>query len=81
VLAPRRCDLRHIFFAGCVSAIYLGMGEEETPNLNTDTPWSEMDDLDLLWGVGHGRSLDETADFLCRTQTEVRSRLREFGLL
>jgi hypothetical protein len=42
------------------------MTESEPPNLNTDTPWNEMDDLDICWGVEHGRSLEETADFLCR---------------
>jgi hypothetical protein len=68
------------FFAGCVSAIYLGMGEEETANLNTDTPWSEMDDLDICWGVEHGRSLEETADFLCSTPEEIRQRMRDLGL-
>jgi hypothetical protein len=43
------------------------MTESEPPHLNIDTSWSEMDDLDICWGVGHGRSLEETADFLCRT--------------
>jgi hypothetical protein len=51
-----------------------------TPNLNADTPWSEIDDLDICWGVEHGRSLEETTDFLCRTREEIRTRMRDLGL-
>jgi hypothetical protein len=40
------------------------MTELEPPNFNTDTPWNEMDDLDICRGVEHGRSLEEAADFL-----------------
>jgi hypothetical protein len=62
--------------ARCLS----GMTESEPPHLNIDTPWSEMDDLDICWGVGHGRSLEETADFLCRSRAEIRARMRDLGL-
>jgi hypothetical protein len=51
----------------------------EQPNLNTDTPWSEWDDSDIRWGLDHGRSIDETADFLCRTPSEIRQRMREIA--
>ena len=47
----------------------------EQPNLNTDTPWNEWDDRDIRWGLDHNRSIEETADFLCPTQSEVRQRI------
>ena len=53
---------------------------EELPNLNTGTPWSEWDDADIKWHVKHKIQVDEIADFLCRTEAEVRSRARELKL-
>src|SRR5436190_21967475 len=49
----------------------------EEPNLNTGTPWSSWDDQDIRWG--HSRSIEETANFLCRTPSEVRQRIREIA--
>jgi hypothetical protein len=49
----------------------------EKPNLNTGTPWSSWDDQDIRCGLDHNRSIEETADFLCRTPSEVRQRIRE----
>lgn len=49
----------------------------EEPNLNTGTPWSSWDDEDIR--RGHSRSIEETADFLCRTPSEVRQRIREIA--
>jgi hypothetical protein len=47
----------------------------EEPNLNTGTAWSSWDDQDIRWG--HSRSIEETANFLCRTPSEDRQRIRE----
>ncbi|MBV9583836.1 MAG: hypothetical protein JO213_03015 [Alphaproteobacteria bacterium] len=52
---------------------------EDRPNLNTGTPWSEWDDNDLGWGTDHNRSVEETADFLCRTPSEIRQRIKEIA--
>src|SRR4051812_23389077 len=51
----------------------------EEPNLNTGTPWSSWDDEDIRWGLDHNRSIEETANFLCRTPSEIRQRIREIG--
>ena len=49
------------------------------PNLNTGTPWSSWDDQDIRLGLDQNRSIEETADFLCRTPSEVRQRIREIA--
>jgi hypothetical protein len=49
----------------------------DEPNLNTGTPWSSWDDQDIRWG--HSRSIEETTNFLCRTPSEVRQRIREIA--
>jgi hypothetical protein len=51
--------------------------DNDIPNLNTGTPWSEWDDRDIRWGLDNGRSIEETADFLCRTPTEIHQRIHE----
>jgi hypothetical protein len=51
----------------------------EEPNLNTGTPWSPWDDQDIRWGLDHNRSIEETAEFLCRTRSEIRQRIREIA--
>ena len=48
-------------------------------NLNTGTPWSSWDDQEIRCGLDHNRSIKETADFLCRTPSEVRQRIREIA--
>ena len=52
---------------------------DEEPNHNTGTPWSLWDDDDIRWGLDHGRSIEETAQFLCRTPSEVRQRIEEIA--
>jgi hypothetical protein len=47
----------------------------EEPNLNTGTPWSSWDDQDIRSGLDHNSSIEEIADFLCRTPAEVRRRI------
>jgi hypothetical protein len=51
----------------------------EEPNLNTCTPWSSWDDQDIRWQLDHNRSIEEIADFLCRTPSEIRQRMREIA--
>jgi hypothetical protein len=52
----------------------------ETPNLNTGKSWSDADDLDLKAALEHCPTIQEIADFLCRTEQEVRDRMRELKL-
>jgi hypothetical protein len=49
----------------------------EKPNLNTGNPWSAWDDQDIRSGLDHNRSIEEMANFLCRTPSEIRQRIRE----
>jgi len=49
------------------------------PNLNTGTTWSVLDDEDIRWALDHNRSIEEVADFLCRTPSEIRQRIREIA--
>jgi hypothetical protein len=47
----------------------------EEPNLNTGAPWSSWDDQDIRLRLDHNRTIEETADFLCRTPSEIRQRI------
>jgi hypothetical protein len=49
----------------------------EKPNLNTGNPWSAWDDQDIRSGLDHNGSIEEVANFLCRTPSEIRQRIRE----
>jgi hypothetical protein len=51
----------------------------EELNLNSGTPWSPWDDDDIRWGLDHDRSIEETANFLCRTPSEIRQRIEEIA--
>ena len=49
------------------------------PNLNTGTPWSEMALINLR--TSHATmAVKELADFIRRTEDEVRDKLTELGL-
>ena len=48
---------------------------------NSGEPWSEMDISDLTNELAHGRTMAETASFLCRDEDEVRQKAKELGLL
>jgi hypothetical protein len=52
----------------------------ERPNLNTGTPWSEMDIFDLRNSLDQGDTPEKVADFLCRTLSEVWEKMTELGL-
>jgi hypothetical protein len=54
--------------------------ENEAPNLNTGTPWSEDEIRDLYWCIDHRRSVEYIADFLCRTRAEVRAQMADLAL-
>jgi hypothetical protein len=45
-------------------------------------PWSEMDIEDLKGAVAYGSSLEEVAEFLCRSGTplDVAAKAKELGL-
>jgi hypothetical protein len=51
----------------------------EEPNLNTGTPWSAWDDDDIRRQLDHNTSIQEIADFLCRTPKEIRQRILEIA--
>jgi hypothetical protein len=56
------------------------------PNINTGKPWSPMDDEDLEGWFVKGKpirhkEIARVAEFLCRNQVEVRTRLRELGYI
>ena len=55
------------------------MDESEEPNLNMGTPWSSWHDEDIRWGLDHNNSIEEIANFLCRTPSEVHQRIREIA--
>jgi hypothetical protein len=56
-----------------------GPDSSEQPNLNTGAPWSSWDDQDIRWGLDHDSSIEEIANFLCRTPSEVRQRIGEIA--
>jgi hypothetical protein len=59
-----------------------GVEDTEVPaNLNDNLPWSTWDIEDIEWGIEHGESIKGIADFLCRTESEVRAKAMEMGML
>jgi hypothetical protein len=48
---------------------------------NSGAPWSEMDISDLTNEIARGRTVAETASFLCRDMHEVREKMNELGLV
>ena len=46
---------------------------------NSGEPWSEANISDLTNELAHGRTMAETASFLCRDEDEVRRRRRSWG--
>jgi hypothetical protein len=51
----------------------------EEPTLNSGAPWSPWDDQDIRSGLDHNSSIEEIANFLCRTPSEVRQRVEEIA--
>jgi hypothetical protein len=48
---------------------------DDPPNLNSDPPWSEIDVFDLANCIRLNQSVEEIADFLCRSRREVREKI------
>ena len=48
---------------------------------NSGEPWSEADISDLKNELDHGRTVAQTASFLCRDISEVREKMKELGLV
>ena len=48
---------------------------------NSGKPWSKMDISDLRNEIAHGRTVAQTASFLCRDEDEVREKMKELGLV
>jgi hypothetical protein len=51
------------------------------PNLNEDKLWSEMDLADLKNCLARNTPVSEIADFLCRSEREVREKIDEMERL
>jgi hypothetical protein len=47
---------------------------------NSGEPWSEADISDLKNELDHGRTVAQTARFLCRDAAEVRAKTKELRL-
>jgi hypothetical protein len=47
------------------------------PNLNEGKPWSDMDLVDLRNSLAMDSSVAYIADFLCRSEKEVREKIAE----
>ena len=56
------------------------MADDDPPNLNTGTTWSETEIRDLKWCIEHREPVEYIADFLCRQQAEIREKMAELGL-
>jgi len=52
----------------------------ERMDANSGEPWSDMDISDLTNEFAHGRTVAETASFLCRDEDQVRQKAMERGL-
>jgi hypothetical protein len=48
---------------------------------NSGEQWSEADISDLKNELDHGRTVAQTASFLCRDISEVREKMKELGLV
>jgi hypothetical protein len=50
---------------------------EDRPELNSGTPWSEMDLFDLANSLRLKDPIEEIASFLCRSRCAVREKIAE----
>ena len=51
--------------------------DDDRPNVNTGSEWSEMGLFDLANEIRLNRSIEFIADFLCRSRREVREKIAE----
>jgi hypothetical protein len=49
-------------------------------NINDGKPWSEKDVFDLRSAIWLGETIEQAADFLCRSDEEVAAKAKELGL-
>lgn len=54
--------------------------EDAAGLLNAGLPWTDASIADLMASLEHGADVADTADFLNRTQYEVRAKIKELGL-
>jgi hypothetical protein len=59
------------------------MSRQAIQDVNDGKAWSEMDLFDLRNSLAYGRSIEEVAEFLCRSGIvdEVERKAEELGLL
>ena len=48
---------------------------------NSGEPWSDADISDIKNELDHGRTVAQTASFLCRDEDEVREKMKELRLV
>src|SRR5262249_24371553 len=76
--------LTHIRWGNCcwLSLIVLGPMREKI-DANDGEPWTEMDVEDLIEALTSGDTIEDAAEFLCRSGTvdEVRRKADELGLI
>jgi hypothetical protein len=48
---------------------------------NSGKPWPETDISELPYEIARGRTMSETARFLCRDEDEVRQKAAQLGLV
>ena len=53
----------------------------EDRGLNTGTPWSQQDMTDLILCAEIGDSLQTVADFLRRSEDDIRQQAEAFGIV
>jgi hypothetical protein len=50
---------------------------DDPPNLNSGTPWAEVEVFDLANCTRLNQPIEEIANFLCRSRREVREKVAE----
>ena len=53
---------------------------DDRPNLNSDTPWSEVEAFNLANCIRLHQAIEEIANFLCRSRREVCEKIAELEL-
>jgi len=59
---------------------FVCMSKTKKRPLYSTLPWSESDTRDLIWCIKDRQSVEEVADFLCRSPRTIRAKMKEFGL-
>ena len=64
----------------CFADSFVCMSKTKKRPLYSTLPWSEGDTRDLIWCIKDRQSVEEVADFLCRSPRTIRAKMKEFGL-